>query len=175
MNAELMHIISTPEFWLSVAFFAVLLISLNPLSNYLKKWGKQRADVIQQEINESAELRRKAEDLLAEYKEKTRHKAKERAAILQRAQQEAAYLETQANQKLKERLDKQDKDMADRLNLVKKQGQKELKDKILKNLMRQSNQILQANQTQTDEDMETSLTAFFDTLELNADLLTKKS
>ena len=98
MNPQVMSVISTPEFWLSVAFFAVVLIALKPLTRYLKKWGKERADQIQQEIKESAELRQKAENLLAEYKEKTRNKAKERAAILQRAKQEAVYLETEANQ-----------------------------------------------------------------------------
>ena len=174
MNPQVMSVISTPEFWLSVAFFAVVLIALKPLTRYLKKWGKERADQILQEIKESAELRQKAENLLAEYKEKTRNKTKERAAILQRAKQEAVYLETEANQKLKERLAKQDEDMAIRLKLVKKQSQRELKDKILKKLIYQSNQLLLNHQEKAEEQMTKSLSVLFNTLESNTDLLTIK-
>lgn len=171
MTPAVLSVVSSPEFWLSIAFFAVLLISLKPLNRYLTNWGQRRAAQIQQEIDESAELRRKAEKLLTEYKEKTRNKAKERAAILQRAKQEAAYLETEANQKLKERLQKQDEDMAVRLSLVKKQSQRELKDKLLKQLMHQSNQLLLENTRAEETQMADSLTAFFETLESHADLL----
>lgn len=175
MTPDLMHVISSAEFWLSIAFLVVLFLSLKPLTRYLKKWGEGRAARIQQEIDESAELRRKAEELLAEYKEKTRNRAKERAAILQRAKQEAAYLETEANQKLKERLLKQDEDMAIRLSLIKKQSQRELKDKILKKFMHQSDQLLQKYAQTEKRQMMDSLNVLFNALESNADLFASSS
>ncbi len=175
MPVDIMHIVSGPEFWLSVSFFAVLLLSVRPLSRYLKNWGAVRRAQIQSEIDETALLRQKAEDLLAEYREKTRNKSKERAAILKRAREEAAYLKTEANQKLQERLQKQDADLAVRLSLMKEQEQRDLKDKMLKNVMTQTTHLLTGSTRNDEKQTDAALDLFLKTLDEHTDLLMSKS
>lgn len=172
----ILTIISSPEFWISFAFVAVILMAFRPIGRYLRAWGKRRADSIQQSLDDAKNLRAKAEALLAEYEQKTKHKDRERAGIMKRAQREAARLQKEMAEKLTERLEKQEEDMASRLRLVREQGQRELKDKMLGMLMTQTYKTALRRVANTGIDAQTddALSAIFGILDQNAGLIKKK-
>ena len=41
-----LQIIKGPEFWMSFAFVAVILIAAHPLGRFLSRWGAQQADKV---------------------------------------------------------------------------------------------------------------------------------
>jgi F-type H+-transporting ATPase subunit b len=98
-----MAMISTPEFWVAVAFvifFAGLAyIGLHKtIADILDK----RSSRIQSELDEAARLKDEAMALLAEYRQKTANAEKEAAAIIEGAKADAERLATEAHAKLED-------------------------------------------------------------------------
>jgi F-type H+-transporting ATPase subunit b len=98
-----MAMISTPEFWVAVAFvifFAGLAyIGLHKtIADILDK----RASRIQSELDEAARLKDEAMALLSEYRQKTSNAEKEAAAIIESAKADAERLAAEAHAKLED-------------------------------------------------------------------------
>ena len=75
---EVQSVLSSPEFWMSVAFVGVVAAAVRPLSRYLKNLGKARAEKIADEGHQTDALGAKGQGLLNKYKAHTEHKEKER-------------------------------------------------------------------------------------------------
>lgn len=174
--SELISVIKGPEFWMTVAFFAVIFLSAKPLSRYLRTWGQKRADGIQSRLDEAINLSKKAENLLSEYEQKTKNKENEKQSILAKAEQDAEFLKADLQKKLSERLTKQDEDTEFRLKLMKEQGRRDVQDKILRSIMMHTRQLLvkKASDTaQTSAQMDAAVDNICAVLDEQTDLIRK--
>ncbi|MDR2902733.1 MAG: hypothetical protein LBU87_06500, partial [Lactobacillales bacterium] len=70
---QIMHVVKSPEFWMSVAFVCVIILAFRPLRRFLRKWGAKRADDIMSKIETAKEMNQKAEELLQKYETQTRN------------------------------------------------------------------------------------------------------
>ena len=80
--------LQNPQFWMAVAFCLIVILAIRPTKKKLSVWGKAQAQVVQQELDSAAQLRKQAEELYTEYEEHTKNLNKERAQILHSAEKE---------------------------------------------------------------------------------------
>ncbi len=87
--------LSTPEFWVAVAFVIFVALVWKPGSKMVTSMLDDRADKIRSDLDRAAKLRQEAEGLLAEYQKKQRDALKEAEAIIAHAKEEANSLSRQ--------------------------------------------------------------------------------
>ncbi len=88
--------ISTPEFWVAVAFVIFVALVWKKASAAITGLLDARADKIRAELDEAQRLREDAQALLANYQRRQRDALKEAEAILVHAREEADRLRRQA-------------------------------------------------------------------------------
>lgn len=163
--------IKGPEFWMSFAFIAVALIAFRPLKNYLAAWGTARAARIQKTLDDPANLRREAEDLLARYEVHTQNKEDERAEILKSAEEEIISLQKENKIRLTERMERKHTEMTGRLQTIEDNGIKQLKDQMANVIVQKTNAILKDQKTVPATEMDKALSQVFDSLTENKELI----
>ena len=85
-----------PEFWILVAFVAVIVLLWKPAGRSITKALDERAAKIKLDLERAAKLRTDAQALLAEYQQKQRDALKEAEAIMAQAKADAERLSQQA-------------------------------------------------------------------------------
>jgi F-type H+-transporting ATPase subunit b len=85
-----------PEFWILVAFVAVIVLLWKPAGRSLTKALDDRAEKIKIDLERAAKLRTDAQALLAEYQQKQRDALKEAETIMAQAKADAERLSQQA-------------------------------------------------------------------------------
>lgn len=134
MNTTLVliqDVIKTESFWKAIAFVLVVLLTLAPVYTFLMRRMQQRSVQIQNHIKEALKLRKDAKDLLEDYKKKDALKEAEQLDILEKARKNAAILKNEALIQLKERQRMKEKEILDRVKMMKLNGLKEIKDDVL--------------------------------------------
>lgn len=95
--------ISTPEFWVAVAFVIFFAgLAYIGLHKTIASILDKRSSRIQSELDEAARLKDEAMALLAEYRQKTANAEKEAAAIIESAKADAERLAAEAHAKLED-------------------------------------------------------------------------
>ena len=89
-----------PEFWILVAFVAVIVLLWKPASRAITKALDDRTLRIKSDLERAAKLRTDAQALLAEYQQKQRDALKDAEAIIAQAKADAERLQAQAQSKL---------------------------------------------------------------------------
>lgn len=85
-----------PEFWILVAFVAVIVLLWKPAGRAIGKALDDRSAKIKLDLERAAKLRTDAQALLAEYQQKQRDALKEAEAIMAQARADAERLSRQA-------------------------------------------------------------------------------
>jgi F-type H+-transporting ATPase subunit b len=85
-----------PEFWILVAFVAVIVLLWKPAGRAIGKALDDRSEKIKLDLERAAKLRTDAQALLAEYQQKQRDALKEAEAIMAQAKADAERLSRQA-------------------------------------------------------------------------------
>lgn len=85
-----------PEFWILVAFLAVIALLWKPAGRAVGKALDDRSEKIKLDLERAAKLRTDAQTLLAEYQQKQRDALKEAEAIMAQAKADAERLSRQA-------------------------------------------------------------------------------
>lgn len=172
---SLLNHIKGPEFWMSFAFVCVVIICFNPLRKYLTSWGNKQADKVRARLDEPAELRKKAEDLLAKYEEHTKNQESERKAILKQADEEIKVLRAEFDQRTKERLERKDRDIAARLEMVQKNGIQHMKEQMARLVVQKTFEILKEKQTpqSSETQMDEAIRRLCDSLNQHKNLVRK--
>ena len=167
--------IKGPEFWMSFAFVCVVILSFNPLRRYLLQWGKTRADKVRAQLDEPAALRAKAEALLEKYEDHTKNQEHEREEILKQAEDEIKVLRAEFDERTKERLERKDKDVAKRLEMVQKNGIQHMKEQMARLVIQKTFQILKEDCTQNSKqkEMDKAINMLCQSLNEHKDLLKK--
>ncbi|MEZ5774166.1 MAG: F0F1 ATP synthase subunit B [Hyphomicrobiaceae bacterium] len=99
--------LSTPEFWVGVAFLGFLaLLAYYGVPGMVGKALDLRAAAIRTELEEARKLKEEAQALLADYERRRREAAKEAEAIIAQAKEEASALAHETRASLKESLER---------------------------------------------------------------------
>lgn len=88
--------LSTPEFWVLVAFVIFVALVWKPGAKAVAQMLDDRSEKIRSDLAKAAKLREEAQALFAEYQQKQRDALKEAAAIVASAKAEAERLSAQA-------------------------------------------------------------------------------
>lgn len=97
--------LSTPEFWVAVSFFAFLgLLAYFGVPGLIGKLLDQRAEGIRKELDDARRLREEAQQLLADYQRKGLEAENEAKSIVEQARREAEALAAETRKNLKETL-----------------------------------------------------------------------
>ncbi len=172
----LKHSMQGPEFWMSFAFFAVILIAFRPLKKKLSAWGQNQAAQVQAKLDEPANLRKEAEALLTKYENHTKNKDKEYAEIMAQTQNEIDFLHADFDERLKERLIRKDKETEVRLQMIHDNGIKDMESQMLKMVVKRAYEMLTTHhKTQKDaaKDIDKALDDVYKTLKQNMHLVRK--
>lgn len=172
---SIVHIIKGPEFWMSFAFVAVVLIAFRPLGRFLSQWGKSQADKVRSHLEEPARLRNQAEELYAKYVLHTKNQEMERADILRQGEEEIKNLRSEFEERTKERLQRKDREVAARLKMVQENGTRQLKDQMAKLVIKKTYDILHDRETEVakTKEMDKSIAMLCETLKENVHLMKK--
>ena len=168
-----LQIIKGPEFWMSFAFVAVVLIAMRPLGRFLSRWGAQQADKVRAHLDEPANLRKQAEELYEKYVLHTKNQEKERADILKQAEIEIENLRKDFEEHTAERMQRKDREVAARLKMVQENATRQMKEQMAKLVIEKTYDIL--HERESDEtkqrEMDKSISLLFDSLKKNTHLL----
>ena len=139
-------------------------------------WGQARANEVQAKLDEPANLRKEAEALLAKYENHTKNRDAEYADIMKQAEAEIDFLQKDFDERLKERLARKDKETEVRLQMIYDNGVKDMKNKMLKLVVKRTYEILSHHhKTKKDAGLEIdkSLDSIYETLKQNMHLVRK--
>lgn len=163
--------IKGPEFWMSFAFIAVALITFRPVKKYLADWGAARAARIQKTLDDPANLRREAEDLLTRYEVHTQNKEDERAEILKGGDDEIISLQQENKLRLTERMERKHNEMTGRLQSIEESGIKSLKNQMAHIIVQKTNELLETQKPDAATQMDKALNQIFTSLNENNHLI----
>lgn len=135
--------LQNPEFWVAFAFCLVVLLMVKPLKQKLSVWGAARASLIKKEIDESHQLREKAEALYDEYQNRTKNSDKECIEIINEAKKEAILIQQDADEKICQRLAARKKDVQDRIRAIEENTGQDITAILLEQLMTKTKEMLQ--------------------------------
>ncbi len=124
-------VLDSPELWKGVAFFVSVGLIVLPVYRLLLKVVKARAKQIASHLEEALKLRREAEDMLKSTQHKDFHKETERKQIMQLALKNARVLKEGATADLGARMLRREKENEERVCLIRENGLKELREKVL--------------------------------------------
>jgi len=111
-----MHFLSTPEFWVAVAFFGFIgLLFYFNVPAQLGTALDKRALEIRAELDEARKLREEAQAILADYKQRQQEADEEAEKIISLAKREAEILADETEAKLREQLKRRTKLAEDKI------------------------------------------------------------
>lgn len=168
-----LQIIKGPEFWMSFAFVAVVLIAVRPLSRFLTRWGQEQADKVRAHLDESARLRKQAEELYNKYVLYTQNQESERADILRQADIEIENLRKEFKENAAERMQRKDREVAARLKMIQENGTRKMKEQMANLVIEKTYGILHERESDEKKQraMDKSIALLLESLKENAHLL----
>ena len=147
-----MDLIKAPEFWTSLAFILVILISSRPLSKALKAWGKRKADSIQNRFTEAKKLVAQAEKLKKQYESAYGRRSSERQKLMHEAEIEIRFLEADSLAQSSDRMKRKSKEVEMRLKMIAEHGRQGIKHQILEHVVRKTKKLLADGKNNNLED-----------------------
>lgn len=116
------------EFWVGMAFVAVILFLARPIGKIGSALIHKRIEGIKTRIQEASDLFDDAQKLLSDYEKKYRNAKKEAQAILAKSQKQIEYLKTANLSKLEQDSKAKEKDADDRIKSSLANATQELTD-----------------------------------------------
>lgn len=123
----MLEVLHDPEFWILVAFVAVVVLLWNPATRTISKALDERAARIKSDLERAAKLRTDAQALLAEYQQKQRDALKEAEAIIAQAKAEAERMAAQAQADLEASLKRREQMALQRIAQAEQQALTEVR------------------------------------------------
>lgn len=155
-----------PEFWVAVAFFLAVIPLIRPAFKGVKEWSKGQASAVQKELDEAANLRKEAEDLYAEYEQRTKNIEKERTEILRSAEREVITIQQDADEKLTQKLASKKKEVQDRIQSIETNARNEFAQEVMTNVMAKTKDMISTQAIrQSEADMDKAMEQIFAVLE----------
>ena len=124
-------IFQAPEFWTSLAFILVVVVSIRPVMRYLNKWAAGKADEIQKRRQAAKDVLKKAEELKKQYEKTYQNRQVEQRQSLETAENEIAFLENETQQVAADRMARKNQEIELRLKMIEENGRHDIKSKML--------------------------------------------
>ena len=119
-------IFASPSFWVAIAFIVFVVIFAKPVWKFSTKALDRKISAIEASIEEAANLREEAQDLLAKYKRKLVDAEDEAEAIVGQARKEASALKARMIKELEASLERREKLAIDRIAQAEKDATSEI-------------------------------------------------
>ncbi len=123
--------LSSPEFWVAVAFVIFVAAVFVPVKRALFSALDARGEAIRSEIDNAQALRVEAQIVLAEYRRKQRDALKEVDQILGQAKQQAGYLRVQAQKELESALQRREQDALENIARAESQALEDVRNRAV--------------------------------------------
>ncbi|MDX2112263.1 MAG: F0F1 ATP synthase subunit B [Alphaproteobacteria bacterium] len=111
----MMDVFQEPKFWVSAAFVVFILLVYKKAAAFIIGALDARSQRINEELKQAETLRREAEQVLAQYKQKQAEYLKEAESMLSKAKNDAALLREQAERELKLAMEARTQSAMDRI------------------------------------------------------------
>ena len=151
--SDIKVLLDSPEFWKSVAFLVVMILTIFPFYSFLTKVAQSRVEKIRLQLSESEKLRKEAEGLLREVQGKNFNRVKERQKTVCKALKEVHQLENVFNEALKKETEVRKKALSKRLSLVKEAGLKKIKEDVVKKTIQITDFVLEKEKVVRKKDI----------------------
>jgi F-type H+-transporting ATPase subunit b len=110
-----MSLLADPKLWVTASFITFVLLAYKKIAAFACKALDDRSARIAHELEQAARLRKEAEEVLAQYKQKQQEYLKEAESILDAARKDAEKMREYAENELKASLDARMKQAIDRI------------------------------------------------------------
>lgn len=116
----------SPEFWVGLAFVAVVVLLARPVGRLLNVMLNKRIDGIANRITEVQKLNEDAQKLLAEYEKKYLNAEKEARNILKKSEREIEFLKDERLKKLENEMSIKQKEAESRIKAAQDEALREI-------------------------------------------------
>lgn len=136
------NLFQDPTFWVGIAFCLTIIALIKLAGKAISSLLQARADGIAAKLNEATQLRRQAEQLLAEYTD--RHEKMEQTTqdALKEAEEKAACLKAEIQKEFEQKLKNREAAAEQRLNRAAEEASEEIRNKAIAIAMKAVEQIL---------------------------------
>lgn len=141
--SDIKLILDSPEFWKSVAFLLVVILTIFPFYSFAIKTARAKVEKVKLQLGESEKLRKEAESLLREVQGKNFNRVKERQKTVCKALKEVHQLENNFKETSKKGEETRRKALSRRLSLVKEAGLKKIKEDVIKKTIQITDSVLE--------------------------------
>ena len=117
------------EFWVAVAFVAVIIFLFRPISKACGNMIHKRIENIKKSISDSEDLLEDAQKLLSDYEKKYKNAKKEAQSILAKAEKQINYIKTEKMSALEQSIKIKEKEAAERIKASQESASKELSER----------------------------------------------
>lgn len=148
---------NSPTTWVALAFVIFAVFAYKKLGAPIGRALDSRAARIKTELDEAQRLRKEAEQLLAEYRQKQAQYTREAEAMLADARREADALRNQAEKDLKDALDARMQQALDRIAREESNAVDEVRNHVVDVALAAVQSLLSEQDTQQDELLKSAL------------------
>ncbi len=131
-----------PTFWVGVAFCITVIALVKLCGKAISSYLQSRGDKIASQIDEASSLRKQAEQLLAEYREKQANMKQTTEAALKEAEEKAQTLKANIQSDFEQKLQNREALALQRLEQATKEASEEIRSTAISLSMRTVEQIL---------------------------------
>lgn len=139
-----------PTFWVGIAFCLTVIALIKLAGKTISSLLQARVDGIASKINEAEQLRKQAEQLLAEYTNRHARMEQTSREALTKAQEEADRLKREIQKDFEQKLKNRETATEQRLNRAAEEASEEIRDKAIKIAMQAVEQILAEKLSEED-------------------------
>lgn len=140
-----------PRTWVALAFVLFIAAFAKKIGGAVAKGLDARAERIRSELQEASRLRREAETLLAEYRQKQAAYVKEAETMLADAHRDAQALRLQAEKELQAALDARTKQAMDRIAQEEANAVNEIRNHVVDTALAAVHTLIESQDAAQDE------------------------
>lgn len=169
------YMLKSPEFWMAMSFVILAVFIARPLCFGLNRWGKKRAEAIQNKLDEAQQLHQQATELVKKYELEIKKHPQQYEEMIEQAEYEIQILKQDFKQKNDEKKRLRKRIMDFRLQTIQCNGIKKIEDEMVQQIVVKTQEKLAKQMTETDvsHSIDQSLKRIVDTLAHNPHLIQK--
>lgn len=133
--SEAVYMLNDPEFWMSIAFVLVVVVSTYPLVRFVLKWAKKEADIVESRLKEASDVRKKAWNLLNQYQNDTKSQPLLRRRAMAEADEEIAALQLETDQNTNDVILHKKQETALHLKMIEENSHQNIQNKMVQHIL----------------------------------------
>ncbi len=133
--SDMWGMLSDSEFWMSIAFVLVVVVSARPFIRFVLKWAKKEAEIVESSLKEASDVRKKALDLLNQYQNDTQSQSLLRRRAMAEADEEIAVLQLETDQKTNDAILHKKQETALHLKMIEENSHQNIQNKMVRHIL----------------------------------------